>query len=184
MAARPEPQSALVHVVPMRRRHLRGVLRIEREVFPRPWSLALFLSELAMRTTRAYHVALVDRTVVGYAGVMLNLDEGHVTNIAVDPKWHRSKIGSRLLLATARSAIEMGASSLTLEVRVANKEAQALYRRFGFKPVGVRKGYYAETGEDALIMWCEDVDGEVCRRRLESIARDLEGQQFGDGGVL
>src|SRR5438477_119467 len=81
-----------VMVQPMRRRHLRSVLRIEQQVYPRPWSSSLFLSELALRSTRAYYVARVGRELVGSAGLMMTLDEGHVTTIAVDPRRQRAKI--------------------------------------------------------------------------------------------
>ena len=73
----------------MRRRHLRGVVRIEAQVYPRPWSHSLFVSELALRSSRSYVVAKVGREVVGYAGLMMSLTDGHVTTIAVDPAWHR-----------------------------------------------------------------------------------------------
>jgi ribosomal-protein-alanine N-acetyltransferase len=159
----------------MRRRHLRSVLRIEGEVYPRPWSMSLFLSELALRSTRAYFVARVGREVVGYIGLMMTVDDGHVTTIAVDPRWHRHKIGSRLLLAVAREGIARGAASLTLEVRMANVGAQELYRRFGFRPVGVRKNYYAETNEDALVMWADDVDGPEYAQRLARIQASISG---------
>src|SRR5262249_23437480 len=86
-----------VHVLPMRRRHLRSLLRIEAQVYPRPWSHSLFVSELALRSTRAYFVAKVGRDVVGYGGLMMSLSDGHVTTIAVDPQWQRSGIGLRLL---------------------------------------------------------------------------------------
>ena len=89
---------------------------------------------------------------------MMTLDEGHVTTIAVDPRRHRSKIGTRLLLVLAREAIARGATALTLEVRMSNTAAQDLYRRFGFGPVGVRKNYYQEVNEDALVMWAHEVD--------------------------
>ena len=82
-----------------------------------------------LRTTRAYFVARVGRDVVGYAGLMMTAEDGHVTTIAVDPKWHRHKIGTRLLLALAREAIARDAENLTLEVRLSNKGAQDLYRR-------------------------------------------------------
>ena len=84
----------------MRRRHVRSVLRIEQQVYPRPWSMSLFLSELALRSTRAYFVARVGREVVGYAGLMMTCDDAHITTIAVDPRWHRRHIGTRLLLVT------------------------------------------------------------------------------------
>src|SRR5262245_29171234 len=147
-----------VHIIPMRRRHLRSVVRIEGQVYPRPWTHSLFVSELALRSSRAYFVAKVGREIVGYAGLMMSLTDGHVTTIAVDPRWQRHHIGTRLLLALSREAIVRGATALTLEARLSNKRAQEMYRRFGFVPVGVRKGYYVDTGEDALVMWAYEVD--------------------------
>ena len=168
----------VVHMVPMRRRHLRAVLRIEAQVYPRPWSLGLFVSELALRGSRAYWVARVDGYVVGYCGLMVSVDDAHVTTLAVDPAWHRRTIGSRLLLTLAREAVARGAAGLTLEVRMGNKGAQELYRRFGFRPAGVRKNYYVETNEDALVMWADDVNGAEYSRRLDDIARRLPGVTY------
>jgi [ribosomal protein S18]-alanine N-acetyltransferase len=172
----PEDPAALEVVVgPMRRRHLRGVLRIEHQVYPRPWSLGLYMSELGYRGNRIYLTARVGATVVGYAGMMLVPDDGHVTTVAVDPVWHRHKVGTRLLLALARNAVERGVENLTLEVRVANTAAQALYREFGFVPAGVRRGYYAETGEDALVMWANDVHSDTYAVRLDRIEARVPG---------
>jgi hypothetical protein len=84
-----------VQVVAMRRRHLRSVVRIEAQVYPRPWTHSLFVSELALRSTRAYYVAKVGRDIAGYAGLMMSLSDGHVTTLAVDPAWHRHHIGTR-----------------------------------------------------------------------------------------
>src|SRR3954465_3860742 len=124
MAAEPDIRALTVAIQPMRRRHVRSVLRIEQQVYPRPWSSTLFLSELALRATRAYYVARVGRELVGYAGLMMTLDEGPGTAIAVAPRRHRSKIGTRLLLVLARDAIARGATALTLEVRMSNTAAQ------------------------------------------------------------
>jgi ribosomal-protein-alanine N-acetyltransferase len=180
MAAELEPEPTgiplTVHVQPMRRRHVRSVLRIEQQVYPRPWSGSLFMSELAMRSSRAYYIARVGRELVGYAGLMMTLDEGHVTTIAVDPRRHRAKIGSRLLLVLAREAIARGATALTLEVRMSNTAAQDMYRRFGFGPVGVRKNYYQEVNEDALVMWAHDVDTREYAELLASIERRIPGE--------
>lgn len=178
--ATPRSPELLVHVVPMRRRHLRSVLRIEAETHPRPWSLSLFMSEMALRSSRAYYVARVDGLVVGYVGLMMNGDEGHITTIAVDPNWHRRKIGTRLLLVAAREAIRRGGDALTLEVRMGNHAAQDMYRAFGFRPAGVRKNYYAETNEDALIMWAEDVNHPEYSRRLDAIDLALPGETVVD----
>jgi ribosomal-protein-alanine N-acetyltransferase len=141
-----------VQLVPMRRRHLRAVLRIEAQVYPRPWSLTLYLSELNLRTSRHYVVARLDGNVVGYAGLLLAADEAHITTIAVDPAWHRH---------------------LTLEVRVTNTPAQEMYGRFGFVSEGIRKNYYAEIHEDAAVMWARDIDTEAYRERLDALAAGL-----------
>jgi ribosomal-protein-alanine N-acetyltransferase len=168
----------VVHVFPMRRRHLRSVLRIEGEVYPRPWSHSLFLSELALRGSRAYFVARVGRDLVGYAGIMLAGDDAHVTTIAVDPAHHREKIGTRLLLVLTREALARGARNMTLEVRLSNRGAQDLYRRFGFAPVGVRKNYYQETHEDALVMWVHEIDTPDYGALLAAVERTVPGETY------
>src|SRR5262245_19623403 len=170
-----DPNLLEVRITTMRRRHLRGVLRIENQVYPRPWSLGLFMSELAVRTGRIYLVARVGPTVVGYAGLLFSLEDGHVTTIAVDPQWHRCKIGTRLLLHLTRRSIAAGAKNLTLEVRVSNEGAQAMYHQFGFAPAGVRKGYYVETNEDAIVMWAHDVHTAEYADRLAAIERTIPG---------
>ena len=172
-----------VDIVTMRRRHLRGVLRIEAQVYPRPWTLGLFLSELALRTTRVYIVAKSGSTVIGYAGLMITGTDGHVTTIAVDPAFHRRGIGSRLLLALSRAGIAAGCTALTLEVRVSNNAAQEMYRRFGYAPAGVRKNYYSETNEDALVMWVHDVDLPSYAERLDAIESGLPGTASVEDGI-
>lgn len=186
MAARqplPAADPLVVHVVAMRRRHLRSVLRIEAQVYPRPWSLSLFLSELALRTSRHYLVARVEGVVVGYAGLMFSGEDGHVTTIAVDPVWHRSKIATRLLCELARAALAGGARNLTLEVRVGNTAAQGLYETFGFSPAGIRKNYYVETNEDALVMWAERIDEPDYVARLAAIEAAIPGTTITSEGA-
>ena len=156
----------------MRRRHLRGIMAIERQVYPRPWSPSLFIAEMSDPSNRSYIVARIGRDIVGYAGMICYGDEAHVTTIAVDPVHQRRKIGTRLLSELIQTAIEMGARAVSLEVRVSNWGAQRMYTRFGFRPVGVRKGYYQETGEDALVMWADDVHTAEYERLLSSIIED------------
>ncbi|MEQ1786943.1 MAG: ribosomal protein S18-alanine N-acetyltransferase [Acidimicrobiales bacterium] len=165
----------------MRRRHLRSVIRIEQQVYPRPWSMGLFMSELSFGESRLYVVARVGSTVVGYGGVMLVADDGHVTTLAVDPHWHRHRVGTRLLHTLASGAVERGAKNLTLEVRASNRAAQELYRGFGFAPAGIRKGYYAETNEDAIIMWANDVDTDAYRDRLAGLSGAVRGTTIYEG---
>jgi len=171
MAAARNLEPLEVHIIAMRRRHLRSVTRIESQVYPRPWSHSLFVSELALRSTRAYFVAKVGRDVVGYAGVMMSMTDGHVTTIAVDPAHHRQGVGTRLMLSVALEAIARDATALTLEVRLSNRGAQEMYTRFGFRPVGVRKGYYADTGEDALVMWAYGVREPAYAELLDALGR-------------
>ena len=161
----------------MRRRHLRSVLRIEQQVYPRPWSMGLFMSELGIRGSRVYVVARVGTTLVGYGGLMLVADDGHVTTLAVDPAWHRHKLGTRLLhtLATRRDRRGRQATSPS-RCGPATTPAQELYRAFGFAPAGIRKGYYVETKEDAIVMWANDVTPR--RRtpaRLAALAAGVPG---------
>jgi ribosomal-protein-alanine N-acetyltransferase len=157
MAVDAARERAHVDVLPMRRRHLRSVLRIEQQVYPRPWSSSLFLSELALVGSRCYVVARAARGIVGYGGAMFVAGDAHITTLAVDPPWQRRGIGTRVLVALARAARERGVEQLTLEVRASNRAAQELYRRFGFTAAGVRRGYYADNGEDAIVMWARGV---------------------------
>ena len=160
-----------VALEPMRRRHIRRVLEIENQVYPRPWTQGVFTDELAAarRAQRHYVVALLNDQLVGYAGIMLSIDEAHVTNIAVDPAMQRRGIGRTLMLELCAAARDCGCKSMSLEVRVSNKAAQAMYAIFGFVPAGVRQRYYENT-EDAIVMWCLDIDGDAFADRLAKIA--------------
>jgi ribosomal-protein-alanine N-acetyltransferase len=166
----PSPETVLT-VSPMRRRHLPEVLAIEAQVYPRPWSSRLFEDELD-RSGRVYLVARLGATVVGYAGVLMIADDGHVATIAVDPAWQRHGIARSLLIELVRAARSMGANQLTLEVRVTNRGAQELYRSLGFAPGGARKAYYSDNGEDALVMWAHGIGDDDYEQRL----RGLEAQ--------
>ena len=151
----PEP----VRVEPMRRRHLRQVMPIEEQVYPRPWTIGIFQSELDnMRAgERDYLVAKARGAVLGYGGLLYSLEDAHITNVAVDPRWHRHGIGRILMFAVVDTARRHGASNLSLEVRVSNVGAQALYAQFGMTAEGVRPKYY-ENVEDAIIMWRRGID--------------------------
>lgn len=153
----------------MRRRDLPRVLEIEHAVFPEPWSRAVFASELALRRGRAYRVAQEGHTTVGYVGLMFVDEEAHVTTVAVAAEHQGRGIGTRIMLEAVRISLDHGARHISLEVAVGNTRAQALYRRFGFAPVGVRKRYYQVTGEDAYVMWARDIDAPDYAARLASI---------------
>lgn len=162
-----------IDIVPMRRRHLRAVLRIENEVYDNPWSQGLYTSELSTPTGRCYRIARAGTRLVGYGGSMYVVDEAHITTLAVHPDHQGRRIGSRLLLELARAAVAASMTSLTLEVGSSNLAAQALYRRFGLAPAGIRRGYYEASGEDAIVMWAEEIDQPAYGARLDAIEADI-----------
>ena len=168
-----DPSTFEVHVAPMRRRHLRAVLRIESRAVPKGWSLGLFMSELARGDDRLYVVAKVRGAVVGFAGMLYAGDDGHVTTVSVDAGWHGARIGTRLMLVLAGAGRDRGADALTLEVRASNEAAIALYRRLGFVPAGIRRNYYREIGEDALVMWASDIQEPAFAARLAAVEAAL-----------
>ena len=173
-------RSTPVVIAPMRRRHLRGVLNIEEATSSTPWSLGLFLAE-AKRQERVYLVARSGHRVVGFAGLLFVLTDGHVTTVAVDPEAQGAGVGTRLMLVLMRRAIERGAEGVTLEVRPTNEPALALYRRFGFAPAGVRKGYYRDPVEDALVLWVHDVHLPTYAERLAEIEAALPTPLLAEG---
>lgn len=149
---------------------IKDALIIERASSMQPWTHGVFVDELNDKTARSYRVGSFDGVIVGFCGLLVQVDEGHITNIAIDPSRRRSGIGTKLLLDTIRIALVRKVRALTLEVRVSNVEAKRLYQRFGFAPVGIRPKYYRENNEDALIMWAHDIDAASYGVRLAGIA--------------
>jgi [ribosomal protein S18]-alanine N-acetyltransferase len=117
------------------------------------------------------------RSIVGYAGLWLMTDEAHITTIAVDPDFQGNGLGELLLVALIDRAKQIGARWLTLEVRVTNEVAQRLYEKYTFKEMGVRRRYYSDNGEDALVMWTDPIDSDTFQttllRNREALARRL-----------
>jgi ribosomal-protein-alanine N-acetyltransferase len=171
----PAPRAPEVTIAPMRRRHLRAVMRIEAQAVHKGWSVGLYLAELRREVGRRYLVAKVDGTVVGYGGLLFQDDDAHITILGVDEAWQNRRIATRLMLVLAREAAQRGAKNLTLEVRASNEPAVKLYRRFGLAPAGIRKNYYADIGEDALIMWAHEIDAPEYAQRLAEVERGLDG---------
>ena len=158
-----------LHLGPMRRRDLREVMDVERRVFREPWSHAVFASELALRRGRRYRTARIGRSLVGYSGMMFVDDEAHVTTLAVAEDHRREGVATTLLLDGVRYAVDDGMHQVSLEVAAGNDGAQALYRRFGFVPVGIRRKYYPVTQEDALVMWAYEIDSDDYAARLDQL---------------
>ena len=147
-----------------------AVLEIERASFTTPWPPEAFHQELRHNRLARYTVARQGGAVVGYAGVWLMVDEAHITTFAVHPDWRRQGVGRRLLLALLVVAEELGAATMTLEVRVSNLAAQALYAAHGFAVAGRRERYYTDDGEDAYIMTTPPLDSRAMRESM-AVAR-------------
>ncbi len=140
--------------------HLYQVAEIEKVSFPTPWSPYTFACELMQNDFSYYIVAMAEGEVVGYGGMWLVLDEAHITNVAVKPVCRGKRIGKALMMEIIRRAALAGVKSMTLEVRPSNCGARKLYTDLGFVEKGVRKGYYIDNGEDAIIMWKERLGWE------------------------
>jgi ribosomal-protein-alanine N-acetyltransferase len=139
--------------------HIDQVVKIEETSFPTPWSRQAFTHEVLHNSFAQYIVALHGEQVVGYAGVWIIMDEAHITNVAVHPDFRRQGLGRGLMLEMMRLSIYFGANRMTLEVRPSNTAARSLYQSLGFCERGLRRRYYKETGEDAIIMWHDDLTG-------------------------
>lgn len=112
-------------------------------------------------------------TLAGYAGLWLMVDEAHVTTIAVRPEYRGRGLGELLLVALSEIAMDINARWLTLEVRVSNEVAQSLYRKYSFKPAGVRQRYYSDNQEDALIMWTDEIQAPEYQERFTALRNAL-----------
>ena len=126
---------------------------LEQQCFAVPWSRESLAYELSENPLSLYIVAEVDSRVVGYVGVWSIVDEGHITNVAVSPDFRRKHIGMALIGTMIDVTGKQGVKAHTLEVRASNAPAIGLYKKFGFAEEGLRKGYYEDNGEDAIIMW-------------------------------
>jgi len=131
------------------------ICEIEQEAFTTPWSAGAFHNELTSNHFAHYTVMMVDGVIAGYGGMWLIMDEAHVTNIAISGRFRGRKLGVSLVHQLQSKARSLGAVRMTLEVRASNYVAQRLYDKMGFQYAGVRKGYYTDNNEDAIIMWAD-----------------------------
>lgn len=137
----------------MREEDIDQILEIEQASFATPWSRDAFYNEMRNNKFAVYMVIEDGDKIVGYCGAWIVIDEAHVTNVAILPEYRGRKLGEALLRKMISVAKEMGAVSMNLEVRVTNFVAQNLYRKLGFQNGGIRKNYYSDNQEDALVMW-------------------------------
>lgn len=129
------------------------IVHIERKSFTVPWPKEAFYQDILTNRYALYLLMEEKDVVIGYCGVWIVLDEAHITNIAVLPEYRGKKLGERLLKKMMEIAREAGAETMTLEVRVSNIPARSLYKKLGFQEGGIRKNYYTDNQEDALVMW-------------------------------
>ena len=131
----------------------RQIAEVEKACFSTPWSYESLKHDITENQRALYMTAEAGGKICGYAGLWKIIDEGHITNVAVSPEYRRKHIARSLLEALFASAAKQGIERFTLEVRAGNEAAKKLYGGFGFLEAGLRKGYYDDNGEDALIMW-------------------------------
>ncbi|WP_100330106.1 ribosomal protein S18-alanine N-acetyltransferase [Bacillus xiapuensis] len=137
----------------MTTKDIEKVYEIEQSSFSIPWTKDTFYNEMEKNAFALYHVAEWKGQLIGYCGMWLVLDESQITNIAVLPDFRGKGFGEKLLVHVMKTAREKGAATMSLEVRISNKPAQSLYKKLGFQPGGIRKNYYSDNQEDALVMW-------------------------------
>ena len=142
----------MIEIQTMREKHIDQVYQIELDSFSIPWTRGDFVNELKNKIT-IYIVAMEGQEVIGYAGMWHVVNEGHIVNVAVKEERRCQGVGSRLIEKFVEIAREKEMMGLTLEVRMSNAAGQRLYHKYGFKAEGIRRRYYADTGEDAVIMW-------------------------------
>jgi ribosomal-protein-alanine N-acetyltransferase len=169
----------------MRSSDVRQVMSIEKASFPAPWPASAYRYELNKNhlsnylVLRAARDAGAEARVVAYGGFWLIIDEGHISTLAVAPAWRGQGLGEWMLVILIETAMLRGAGELTLEVRATNHVAQALYRKYGFVQVGLRRGYYHDNHEDALIMTTPRVDGQGFRQRYQALVEALHARLVG-----
>jgi [ribosomal protein S18]-alanine N-acetyltransferase len=132
---------------------LDDVMEIEHSSFSIPWSREAFYNEIEQNHLSTYLVVEDGEHIAGYCGVWLVVDEAHITNVAVLPDYRGQGLGEALMQRIMDISKEVGARLMTLEVRVSNEAAKGLYRKMGFQDGGIRKRYYSDNQEDALVMW-------------------------------
>lgn len=133
--------------------HIDEVIKIEKASFSTSWSKDIFLNELQRNKYAHYFVVEQEEKIIGYGGMWIVNDDAQITNIAIYPEYRGKKYGEKLFRFLYQHAIYLGVVNLSLEVRESNTIAQQMYRKFGLVPGGIRKGYYSDNKEDAIVMW-------------------------------
>lgn len=134
---------------------LDNVLEIEELSFSYPWKREAYRYEFEDNILSRYWGCFYENRLIAFAGYWLIVDEGHIANVAVHPLFRRQGLGELLMVYVMNACLAEGGEKMTLEVRAGNTVAQQLYQKLGFRSVGIRKNYYEESNEDAVIMWAD-----------------------------
>jgi len=149
------------------------VIEVEKDSFADPWSESAYLTEIS--NASAYYIVIcVGDLIVGFAGMWVIMDESHITTIAVDKQYRKLRLGERLLIDLLEESVKRGAKRATLEVRQSNIAAQNLYIKYEFKPVAIRREYYSNNNENAVIMWVDDIISHSFRMKLTSLKEQAQ----------
>lgn len=132
---------------------IKDVMRVDQVSFSNPWTEDIFQLEIEKNDHAHYYVMTLENKIIGYAGMWVVIDDAQITNIAILPEFRGFQLGEKLFNFLCKQAIVMGVTRLSLEVRASNTIAQKMYRKFGLVPGGVRKNYYTDNREDAIVMW-------------------------------
>ncbi len=157
--------------------HLDEIMEIEQKCYgPHHWSRSAFACELENACARYFVAVNEEKKAVGYMGVWRIFDEAHVTNLAVHPDFQGKGLAHLLIISALDMCYEDKIKYVTLEVRKSNERAKKIYEGFGFKSLGVRKKYYQDNGEDAIIMWTENIFTEKYKQIYNENKKYLENR--------
>lgn len=146
-----------IKIVPLRPEHIDSIMIIDRLSFTLPWSRESLIQEIEKNKFARYIAVIKDSAVAGYGGMWIIIDEAHITNIAVHPEYRGNGISNYIMDGLIEICKFEKVGAITLEVRKSNVIAQNLYRKYGFVEEGLRKAYYSDNKEDAIIMWNRDI---------------------------
>jgi [ribosomal protein S18]-alanine N-acetyltransferase len=152
------------------------VYEIETRSHSAPWSKLTFQRELIGGRHNLCMVVEMDDLIVGFVCLYYVMDEGHITNIAVDNFFRKRGIATFMMLAITDVMVSKGVKRLTLEVRRTNEKAQGLYTKFGFRMKGLRKKYYTDNGEDAYVLWTDDITTAEYQSMIREIREGLQNK--------
>ena len=166
-----------VKIKPMQKSDIDAVESIEQRAYGQHhWSKDSFMSELSNELAKYFSAFNENGELIAYAGCWQILEEAHITTLAVAPEYRRKSLGEAMLITLLKQCYKDMIKYITLEVRVSNKAAVSLYKKYGFKSLGVRKGYYQDNNEDALIMWTENIFYDKFKSEYEHNIAALKGK--------